>query len=342
MKAVNARPSTKITVTLYMRADCHLCEQAEADLKALQGEHPHRLVLVDVDSDPDLRKVYGFNVPVVEIGPYKLHAPLSRQDLAMTLGAAADRQAQLKKVDDQAFQQALGRGQKMTRADRFSHWFSRHYLLVFNLLLLLYAGLPFLAPVFMKAGFSPAANVMRAIYSPLCHQWGFRSWYLFGEQAFYPRQAAHMEGIISFEQATGITDENDPAHLLAREHMGSEILGYKVVLCQRDTAIWGAMLLFGLLFAATGRRIPALHWSLWIVIGLVPVALDGFSQVLSQLGVDWINALLPYRESTPLLRTLTGSLFGFATAWFGFPVVEETMRETRLFFVKKNVRSIKD
>lgn len=324
-----------LTVTLYMRSDCHLCEQAAADLNTLQTDFPHTLVQVDVDTDPDLKRVYGFNVPVVEVGPYKLQAPMTIQDLRMTLGAAVDRRQQLERVDDQAYRAAVERSQELTAADRISYWFSRHYLLVFNLFLLLYVGLPFLAPVFMKAGLEPAANVIHSIYRPLCHQWGFRSWFLFGEQAYYPHETAHIDEMISFEEISGISDQNDPTRTSAREYIGDTHAGYKIALCQRDVAIWGAMLLFGVIFAVTGRRIPPLHWILWIVIGLVPVGLDGFSQVFSQLQLDWINQFLSYRESTPFLRTLTGFLFGFSTAWFGFPVVEEVMRDTRMFFMKK-------
>jgi hypothetical protein len=49
----------------------------------------------------------------------------------------------------------------------------------------------------------------------------------------------------------------------------------------------------------------------------------------------WLSSVLPYRESTPLLRVLTGGLFGFTTAWFAFPYMEESMAETRQFFIKK-------
>ena len=46
-------------------------------------------------------------------------------------------------------------------------------------------------------------------------------------------------------------------------------------------------------------------------------------------------SVLPYRESTPLLRVITGALFGFATAWFSYPYIEESMTESRQFFIKK-------
>jgi hypothetical protein len=35
------------------------------------------------------------------------------------------------------------------------------------------------------------------------------------------------------------------------------------------------------------------------------------------------------------VRVLTGALFGFATAWFAYPSIEESMSETRQFFFKK-------
>ena len=46
-------------VTLFTRQDCSLCDQAEKDLKELQSEVPHKLAIVDVDSDPDLQAVYN-------------------------------------------------------------------------------------------------------------------------------------------------------------------------------------------------------------------------------------------------------------------------------------------
>jgi uncharacterized membrane protein len=74
---------------------------------------------------------------------------------------------------------------------------------------------------------------------------------------------------------------------------------------------------------------------LWILIGVVPIGLDGFSQLFSQIEWSWLTSFLPYRESTPFLRMLTGALFGFATAWFSYPYMEESMVESRQFFIKK-------
>jgi hypothetical protein len=35
---------------------------------------------------------------------------------------------------------------------------------------------------------------------------------------------------------------------------------------------------------------------------------------------------------------VTGALFGFTTAWFGFPLLEESMAETRVIVASKKAR----
>jgi uncharacterized membrane protein len=130
-------------------------------------------------------------------------------------------------------------------------------------------------------------------------------------------------------------ESNDAADVYAaRQFIGNETVGYKVALCERDVAIYGSIFIFGLIFSATGRRIKALPWYLWVLFGLVPIAFDGLSQILSQPPF----AFLSYRESTPLLRIITGTLFGVTTAWFGYPMVEQTMADTREMMKNKRER----
>jgi len=327
-----------LTVTLYTRKDCHLCDQAKADLQSLQEKYPHRLVEIDIDTDPALRKAYLVEIPVVEVGTYALKSPFDKQKLMMTLGAAGDRRGQLDRLRREDYHDRLRRGQTISGGDRLMDWISRHYLALLNIFMLFYFGLPILAPVLMKAGARLPANVIYTIYKPLCHQFGFRSFFLFGEQAYYPLEEAGVAGAKTFEQVTGLADLHNPvasSRFEARQFTGNETLGYKMALCERDMAIYGAIFLFGIVYALTGRRIKPLHWILWILIGMGPIGLDGFSQLFSQMEWSWLASLLPYRESTPLLRVLTGGLFGFATAWFAYPYVEESMMETRQFFIKK-------
>ena len=327
-----------LTVTLYTRKECHLCDQAKADLDSLQSQYPHRLVEIDIDQDPTLQKAYLAEIPVLEVGPYILKAPFDKQKLMMTLGAAGDRRGQLDKLGRVDYHDRVRRGQTISGSDRAMEWISRHYLALINLFMLLYFGLPVLAPVLMKAGATLPANVIYTLYKPLCHQFGFRSFFLFGEQPYYPLKETGMTGIKTFDQITGFVDLENPvaySRFQAREFIGNETVGYKMAVCERDAAIYGAMLLFGILYVLSGRRIKPLHWMLWFLIGLAPIGLDGFSQLFSQMNWSFLASILPYRESTPFLRVLTGALFGFATAWFAYPYMEESMAETRQFFIKK-------
>ncbi len=314
-----------ITVTLFSRPGCYLCEQAKDDLNALQAQIPHQLLEINIESDPVLQKKYLTEIPVVEIGPYILKAPFNRADLLMTLGAFRDASSQLEKIP-------APEKPSINAADRFSLWMADHWLSAVMLVFAFYLGLPVLAPVLMKTGASLPANVIYTAYSPLCHQLGFRSFFLFGEQPYYPRAAAGIAGVATFGQASGI-DENDL--LAARAFKGNSQMGYKIALCERDVAIYGAIILFGIIYAITKRRIPPLHWAIWLIFAIGPIGLDGFSQLFSQLPIPAITNILPYRESTPFLRLLTGFLFGFGTAWFGLPYVEESMRETRDLLINR-------
>lgn len=326
-----------IVVTLYFKSNHPASDQAISDLKSLVMEYPHQLALVDIDSSPELTIALSQTVPVAQIGPYRLTAPFTRQELQVALAAARDRAEHLDRVSDQTHAKRVKRGRNISSADRFSWWLSRWYIVVIVVLLIIYVGLPFLAPVLSRAGANGAANVIYKVYSPLCHQLPFRSWFLFGAQPNYPRELAGITGVASYEAFTG-----SPGLNVAIERkftgtqevgFGAERAGYKVALCERDVAIYGSMALFSLIFMASGRKIKALPWYLWIIIGLGPIGLDGFSQLPSMMGQ--IPAWMIIRESTPVLRTLTGALFGIATTWYLFPMIEENMRETRKLLAGK-------
>jgi glutaredoxin len=74
------------TITLYTRAGCHLCEEAERVLRAEPAAAGFRLELVDVDRDPELARRYGVRVPVValdgeDLFEYEVPADLLRARL---------------------------------------------------------------------------------------------------------------------------------------------------------------------------------------------------------------------------------------------------------------------
>ncbi len=221
----------------------------------------------------------------------------------------------------------------MGALDRSVLWTARHWLALFNLVVFVYVGLPFAAPALMAAGIETPARGIYFMYSNLCHQFAFRSWFLFGEQPVYPRAAAGTDWE-SFQSATGI-DEGDFA--AARAFVGNDQVGYKVAFCQRDVAIYGGILLAGLVYAGLRERfkIRPLKWYFWVLLGLGPIALDGFSQLLTQPPYDLLRG---FRESTPFLRTLTGGLFGAMNVWLAYPYLQDSMQESAQVLEAKAAR----
>jgi glutaredoxin len=85
-------PGEGRVVTLYTRAGCHLCQEAERVLRNERAGTPFRLELVDVDADPELVRRYGVRVPVVavdgvELFEYEVPPDLLRAELG---GIGAD------------------------------------------------------------------------------------------------------------------------------------------------------------------------------------------------------------------------------------------------------------
>jgi len=226
-------------------------------------------------------------------------------------------------------------------------WFTRRWIGVIALLALLYGGIPFIAPVAMHFGWTNVGNVIYTVYRPVCHQFAFRSWFLFGEQGAYPRARAGVAGE-TFEQAVGndpffagidVTKLDGDLILAAKNFIGNDQLGWKVAFCERDVAIYLSIAAFGLLFMilkGLGIEVPKLPFWAYLLIAIAPIGLDGFSQYFANPPFNGFGIpFYPVRESTPFLRALTGSLFGIGNAWLAFPYIEESMMETREMLVNK-------
>ena len=124
-------------------------------------------------------------------------------------------------------------------------------LALFNSVVAVYVGLPFLAPVLMRAGLERPARWIYVAYSFVCHQWPFRSFFLFGPRATYPRDI--------LQAATGV--DPIPSDILnARTFIGNAATGFKVALCERDVAMYAGILLAGLAFGVLRPHLKPLHW----------------------------------------------------------------------------------
>ena len=56
-----------MTVTLYGRPGCHLCEEARAALLRVQAQAPFTLEEIDIETDDALHKRYLERIPVIAL-----------------------------------------------------------------------------------------------------------------------------------------------------------------------------------------------------------------------------------------------------------------------------------
>lgn len=182
---------------------------------------------------------------------------------------------------------------------------ARHWLALFNAAWITYLVLPFLAPVLAQAGLHAPAHLIYSIYSVTCHQIPDHSYFLFGP-SFTPDYDTLLAA--GMPQTTNL--------FIERRFIGSEDVGLKVALCQRDVAIYAAVAGAGLIYGIARRfgRVRPLSWKIFLLL-LIPMAIDGGTQ------------LVGLRESNWLLRTVTGVLFGASAVWLAYPYVEEAMAD---------------
>ena len=169
----------------------------------------------------------------------------------------------------------------------------RHWLLALNVSVGLFLGGAFAAPILARLGWQQAADALYSAYHLTCHQWAFRSFFLFGQQVVYTQQQ--------------LAQLNQQPFTFA----GSQELGWKLAFCERDLAIYLGLLLVGLLYARWRGLQPA-GFALYGVL-ILPMAVDGFTQMFG------------WRESTWELRLSTGLLFGLASAWLVLPRLDAAL-----------------
>jgi uncharacterized membrane protein len=175
---------------------------------------------------------------------------------------------------------------------------TQHWLLMFNTAVAAYALLPVVAPVFMATGHPGLGRLIHTLYGLTCHQLPERSFFLFGARPAY-----------TLQQLKQLLGPDVPLR-----YLGDALIGYKVAVCERDTAIYLAFLAAGVAFALVRRRVQ-------------PLAVRAFLLFCLPMSVDGLGQLLGVWESTWWSRVATGVLFGIACVWLAYPHVEAAMRE---------------
>lgn len=218
-------------------------------------------------------------------------------------------------------------------ANRLVYWLNRHWLLVFSVAWGVFIGLPFLAPVFMKFGWSDAARIIYFLYSLECHQLPQRSFFLFGNKLMYSLPEI---------QAAWQTTDNP---LILRQFIGNAEMGWKVAWCERTTWWYGSIWVGAFTYGFIRGRLSSLRLTSFILSAL-PMALDGGTHFISDLAgigngfrdnnawlASWTHNIFPAAfyigdalgSFNSWMRLTTGVVLGLAVVWYVFPQIEATM-----------------
>jgi uncharacterized membrane protein len=305
---------------LYYRKRDYEIESLQAGISEVCKRFNLELASIDIESIENPEEDHSQATPSLRIGPYHLKYPFTLIDVEIAVKAFSSRnETEIKKnIKGISAKNSIGL------------MIAKHYPLIIAGLLFLFIGGSILAPILASSGKTKAANGLYGFYSVFCHQLAFRSFFIFGNQAVYPRELAHLEDLTTYEQQF-----NDPGLdvIQASKTIGNTESGYKIALCERDLAIYTSLGLSALIFQLLKKKSKPIPWYWWFIIALIPIAIDGFSQLpgISSGWPDW----LPRRESTPFLRVLTGTLFGGVTGFYMFPLMEDSLKETRYTLLRQ-------
>lgn len=208
-------------------------------------------------------------------------------------------------------------------------------------------ALPWMAPVFMKFGWTSAGRGVYTAYSFVCHQLPQRSFFLFG-----PKPMLSLEDVLIAGAGS-----RDPFSL--RQFVGTPQVGYKVGWSDRMVSMYSSIPLAALAWWALRKRIKPLPvWG--FVLFTLPIVLDGGSHTLSDLaGIGmgfrdsnlWLSTLttnsLPswfyagdaLGSFNSWLRLITGALFGVGLVWFAFSPLGEAFDDLARDFEAKFARA---
>src|SRR6516225_1975704 len=90
------RPLKQLSIIMYTRQGCHLCESAWQELQHDQRRYGFNLETVDIDADPALAEEYGNLVPVVAVnGKVRFRGAVNRVLLERLLRAEAIKTSQV-------------------------------------------------------------------------------------------------------------------------------------------------------------------------------------------------------------------------------------------------------
>ena len=229
--------------------------------------------------------------------------------------------------------------------ERFDFWLSHHWLAIFNVVVGVFVVTPYLAPLFMRLGWTGLADRIYFLYVLIGHQLPQRSIFLFGPQMMY-----------SLPEIRTITQSLDP--LVLKHFIGNAEIGWKVAYSDRLMAWYGSFWIASLVYAVVRRRVkPLPFWGLALLA--LPMFVDGVTHTISDVLVNqqfgagfrdtniWLAQLTHYAlplwfvagdavgSFNSIMRWISGALFGIGLAWFLLPWVANTFVYRRMELERK-------
>jgi uncharacterized membrane protein len=197
-------------------------------------------------------------------------------------------------------------------------WLGRHWVALLALASGVFIALPLAAPILAMTGHDRAAGAIYFTYRMTCHQLPQRSWFVGGPKPTY-----------TWPEVQPYVADPAAGPLMAFHHpLGNAALGYQLAFCERDTAIYLAVFATCLAYGFLRRRRTFRPMPIRLyVLFLLPAAIDGITQ------------LTGLRESTPLLRTVTGALFGAGSAWLILTYLDAERRQSASYAAAYRVAS---
>jgi uncharacterized membrane protein len=220
-------------------------------------------------------------------------------------------------------------------ANRIIYRVARYWFVGLLIMTLLWVTLPWLAPIFMRLGWSGPASSIYWLYSFQCHQLPQRSFFLFGSQTMYP-----------LEQISKL-DSSFVNPLMLRQFIGNADMGYKVAWSDRMVSAYTSIPIAAMIWFLFRKRLrPLPIWA--FVLLAIPMAIDGGTHMISDLagigqGFRYTNTWLAELTSLSLpasfylgnalgsfnswMRLITGVLFGAGLVFLAFPYLNEGFEE---------------
>lgn len=223
--------------------------------------------------------------------------------------------------------------------DKVALFVVKHWLGLFLIVYGAWVWAPMLAPVFMHYGLTGPGNALYFTYSFFCHQLPERSLFFYGPQTMY-----------GLDQIGKVwSTENQ---LVLRQFIGNTDMGWKMAWSDRMISTYGGIWIGAVLWAIFGKRVPRLSLTIWLLVGVLPLALDGFSHFINDIVAgssgqgfrdtnEWLailtGNLLPAEfyygnmlgSFNSWARWFTGLLFGITTVFAIFPIIKAAMLDTQ-------------